>query len=63
VELPLVRADEQNLESVLDRLVEERATLPEIGRRSREYVERVHSHTSVARRILEIYERVMPSSS
>jgi glycosyltransferase involved in cell wall biosynthesis len=63
LELPLVRADEQSLESVLERLVEERATLPELGRRSRAYVERVHAHTSVARQVLEIYERVMPISS
>jgi glycosyltransferase involved in cell wall biosynthesis len=63
LELPLVRADEGNLEDVLAGLLEVRETLPEVGRRSREYVERVHAHTSVARRVLEIYERVMPISS
>ena len=63
LELPLVRADEGNLEDVLAGLVEVRAELPELGRRSREYVERVHAHTEVARRVLEIYERVSPSSS
>lgn len=63
LELPLVRADEQRVEDVLAALVEMRADLPELGRRSREYVERVHAHTAVARRVLEIYERVMPSSS
>jgi glycosyltransferase involved in cell wall biosynthesis len=63
LELPLVRADETSLEDVLAGLVEARAGLPELGRRSREYVERVHAHTSVARRVLEIYERVMPISS
>jgi glycosyltransferase involved in cell wall biosynthesis len=62
-ELPLVRADEGNLEDVLAWLLEMRETLPELGRRSRDYVERVHAHTSVARRVLEIYERVMPISS
>ncbi len=61
--LPLVRADEGNLENVLAGLLEVRETLPELGRRSREYVERVHAHTSVARRVLEIYDRVMPISS
>jgi hypothetical protein len=60
LELPLVRADEANLEEVLAGLLEVRETL---GRRSREYVEQVHAHTSVARRVLEIYERVMPISS
>ena len=63
LELPLVRADEGSLESVLGGLVERRAELPELGRRSRNYVERVHAHTAVARRVLEIYERVMPDSS
>jgi glycosyltransferase involved in cell wall biosynthesis len=63
LELPLVRADEGNLENVLAGLLEVRETLPELGRRSREYVERVHAHTSVAKRVLEIYERVMPISS
>jgi glycosyltransferase involved in cell wall biosynthesis len=63
LELPLVRADEGSLEEVLAGLLEVRETLPELGRRSRHYVERVHAHTSVARRVLEIYERVTPSSS
>jgi glycosyltransferase involved in cell wall biosynthesis len=63
LKLPLVRADESSLEDVLAGLVEARAELPELGRRSREYVERVHAHTAVAQRVLEIYERVMPISS
>ena len=63
LELPLVRADEVDLEDVLASLVELRESLPELGRRSRAYVERVHGHTQVARQVLEIYERVTPSSS
>ncbi len=63
LELPLVRAEESSLEGVLGELVERRAELPELGSRSREYVERVHAHTAVARRVLEIYERVIPDSS
>jgi hypothetical protein len=63
LELPLVRAEENGLEGVLGELVERRAELPELGGRSREYVERVHAHTAVARRVLEIYERVIPDSS
>ena len=63
LELPLVRADEETLQDVLAGLVESRADLPPLGRRSREYVERVHAHTAVARRVLEIYERVRPESS
>jgi glycosyltransferase involved in cell wall biosynthesis len=61
--VPLVRADERSLEEVLATLIEMRPELPELGRRSREFVERVHAHTAVARRVLRIYERVMPSSS
>ena len=63
LELPLIRADESSLEDVLAGLVEVRAELPQLGRRSREYVEHVHAHTAVARRVLEIYERVMSRSS
>jgi hypothetical protein len=58
-----VRADASSLEDVLAGLVEVRESLPGLGRRSREYVERVHAHTVVAPQILKIYERVMPSSS
>jgi hypothetical protein len=58
-----VRADASSLEDVLAGLVEVRESLPELGRQSREYVERVHAHTTVARQVLGIYERVMPSSS
>ncbi len=63
VELPLVRAEAKDLEDVLEGLLEVRESLPELGRQSRAYVEHVHSHTQVARQVLEIYERVMPSSS
>jgi glycosyltransferase involved in cell wall biosynthesis len=63
LDLPLVRADEGSIEDVLAGLVEVRQELPELGRRSREYVERVHAHTAVARQVLGIYERVIPSSS
>jgi glycosyltransferase involved in cell wall biosynthesis len=63
LELPLIRASEGNLADVLAGLVEVRESLPELGRRSRAYVEHVHAHTKVARSVLEIYERVMPMSS
>lgn len=63
LELPLVPADEHSLEDVLAGLVERRRELPVLGRRSREYVERVHAHTAVAQRVLEIYERVIADSS
>ena len=62
-EIPVVRADEGTLVEVLRELAESRERLPELGRRSREYVEHVHAHTKVARQVLEIYERVMPMSS
>ncbi len=63
LELPLVRASEADVEEVLAGLVETRETLPALGRRSRAYVERVHGHLMVAGQMLEIYERVTPSSS
>jgi hypothetical protein len=61
--LPLIRATEETLADVLAGLVEQRDSLPELGRRSRDYVEHVHAHTKVAQQVLEIYERVMPISS
>ena len=42
---------------MLERLVETRAELPEVGRRSRNYVEKIHSHVNVARRVLDVYAR------
>ena len=63
LELPLVGADEQSVEDVLAGLIEIRPELPELGRHSHNYVERIHAHTAVARRVLEIYERVIPISS
>ena len=63
LQLPLIRADESSLEDVLAGLVEVRDSLPELGLRSREYVEHVHAHTTIAGRVLDIYERVMPISS
>src|SRR5919201_4511929 len=61
--VPLVRADASRRERVLEGLIEMRPELPQLGRRNREYVERVHAHTAVARRVLRIYERVRPISS
>ena len=63
LKLPLIRASESDLEDVLVDLIDARETLPALGRRSRGYVEQVHGHLKVARQVLEIYERVMPSSS
>ncbi len=63
LKLPLVRASESDLEDVLAGLIDARETLPGLGQRSRAYVEQVHGHLKVARQVLEIYERVMPSSS
>jgi glycosyltransferase involved in cell wall biosynthesis len=63
LDLPVIRADEGSIERVLGGLIEERESLLERGRRSREYVERLHAHTEVARQVLKIYERFMPESS
>jgi len=57
LDVPIVRSGEEELPDVLERLVETRAELPEVGRRSREYVEKVHSHVNVARRVLAVYGR------
>ncbi len=51
--LPIVRADPASLRDRLRDLARDRERLRELGRRSREFVERVHDPREVARRNLE----------
>ena len=54
-ELPIVRADPDNVAEVLRGLVAAPEKLAEIGRRSRAYVERWHDPLRIARRMLAVY--------
>ncbi|MEK4514790.1 glycosyltransferase [Paenibacillus sp. FSL H8-0122] len=57
-ELPLIRANPDTIQSVLEKLLQERDCLPEIGIRGRAYVEQHHDMVKNSRRILEIYQRL-----
>ncbi|MGA1848604.1 MAG: glycosyltransferase, partial [Thermoplasmatota archaeon] len=52
-DMPIIKASPADLEDRLVKLNDERASLPDIGRRSREYALRYHHPLSVARRIEE----------
>ncbi len=53
---PLINASPDTIYSVLKYLLDHRETLPEIGRRSREYVLKYHDYRVVAQRLKDIYE-------
>lgn len=57
-ELPLIRANPDTIQSVLENLLQERDCLPEIGIRGRAYVEQHHDMVKNSQRILEIYQRL-----
>jgi len=59
-ELPIVDAQPETLTDVLRRLLTtDRETLPELGARSRAFVERWHDPRTVAARMLRTYERIL----
>ncbi len=55
IRCPIVSATEDTLAARLRELVAEPARLPELGRDGRAYVEQVHAHDRVARRVLGVY--------
>lgn len=55
---PIVRADPTNIAAVLGDLAGEPARWRELGIAGRQYAERVHDAPVVARRLVEIYERL-----
>ena len=59
-ELPIVEADQVNLADVLDRLLADGSARLEAGRRGRAYVEQYHDALGVGRRLIEIYEGLLP---
>ncbi|MBO4648402.1 MAG: hypothetical protein J5806_09625 [Lentisphaeria bacterium] len=55
---PLINASPDTIYPVLKNLLDHRETLPEIGRRSREYVLRYHDYRLVAQQLKDIYETI-----
>lgn len=58
-DMPIVRAQPDDILAVLRRLVADRAQLPSLGERSRAYVERWHDPDAIARRTKATYERIL----
>ena len=58
-ELPIVNANPENIEVVLDGLLRDGERRRELGRRSREYVEKFHDGRKVTADLISIYERVI----
>ncbi|QUL53262.1 glycosyltransferase family 1 protein [Paenibacillus tritici] len=58
-ELPLIRANPDTIQSVLENLLQERDCLPEIGIRGRAYVEQHHDMVKNSQSVLEIYHRLL----
>ena len=54
-ELPIIRANPDTIESVLEGLLKNRESLPEIGKKSREYVEKYHNIDEIKYELLAIY--------
>lgn len=55
-ECPVINADPDTIYDVLKRLIATRAELPEIGRRSRNYVEKHYSIAALAPRLRKLYQ-------
>lgn len=57
-ELPILSATQEELASVLERVLTDPGLRHDLGRRSRAYVEKHHNALNVAHRLKEIYEEV-----
>lgn len=58
-EMPIISADPDSILDVLEDVFQNRRHLPELGRRSREYVERWHDPLKLAERTKATYERIL----
>jgi len=58
-ELPIVNANADTLEEVLEKLITDAQSRYEIGRRGREYVEKYHDAHKIAYQLIGIYEELL----
>jgi len=58
-ELPIVNAEQDNLTTVLERLLQDGPRRHELGRRGRAYVEQYHDALGVGRQLIEIYRGLL----
>lgn len=62
-DMPIVSATPDSIDEVLERVYLERDTLPELGQRSREFVERWHDPLKIAQGTKATYERILDRRS
>ncbi len=55
-EIPIINVNKENVTDRLRALIENRASLPEIGRKSRLFVEKHHDVVKVTKRLIHIYQ-------
>jgi len=56
--IPIINANPDNLYEVLINVIERKESLPEIGKRSREFVESIHSLDKCVDKLIGIYEKL-----
>lgn len=57
-ELPIIRANPDSIEKVLEELIKNREILPEIGKKSRKYVEKYHNIEKIKFDLLMLYYKI-----
>ncbi|WP_090776039.1 glycosyltransferase [Shouchella lonarensis] len=60
-DLPIINANPDTLLAVMKSLLSNQDALPEIGKRSRKYVERVHDYAENSEKMKQFYERILNS--
>lgn len=58
-DMPIIKASPDDLDDVLEQVFRDRHGLPELGRRSRRYVERWHDPLTIAAGVKSVYERIL----
>lgn len=53
--IPIINAQPSTLYEILKKTIDEKHLLPEIGKKSREFVEKVHNHETITKDLIEIY--------
>jgi len=55
-DIPIINANPESIYEVLIKIMHEKQLLPEIGRKSREFVEKIHDLRKVTTKIIELYK-------
>lgn len=57
-EIPIINAQPTNLYEVLKKTIDEKHLLPQIGKRSREFVEKIHDLKTLTNKLIYIYQNL-----